>query len=117
MKNNSTNTLSRKKCIPCEGGTLPLTHNEAQVLLGKLDSEWMLIDDAHMLARTFKFKNFVQTMKFVNEVARIAEEEGHHPDIAIFYNVVELTLWTHAVGGLSVNDFILASKIDTLDSK
>lgn len=106
--------LSEKKCIPCEGGTLPLTHRESEILLTKLNSEWMLIDDAHMLARTFKFKNFIETMKFVNEVARIAEEEGHHPDMSVSYNTLGIELTTHAIGGLSENDFILAAKIDTI---
>lgn len=74
---------------------------------------WKIIDNKK-LSREFKFKDFKEAMAFVNHVADIAESEGHHPDIYIFYNLVRLELSTHAVGGLSENDFILAAKIDTL---
>jgi 4a-hydroxytetrahydrobiopterin dehydratase len=67
-----------------------------------------------MLQREFKFKNFIEAMKFINQVAVIAEEEGHHPDIYVFYNKVKLQLTTHAIGGLSLNDFIVAAKVDAL---
>ncbi|OGC80875.1 hypothetical protein A2943_01915 [Candidatus Adlerbacteria bacterium RIFCSPLOWO2_01_FULL_51_16] len=105
--------LSKKKCIPCEGGMPPLTRQDAEEMLKELD-QWMLVDEAKMLAKSFRFKNFVEAMKFVNEVARIAESEGHHPDITISYNVVGLELMTHAIDGLSENDFILASKVDQI---
>ena len=74
----------------------------------------MIVDDAHLLTRHFAFKNFVETMKFVNEVARLAEEEGHHPDLMVSYGGVTVELMTHAIGGLSENDFILAAKIDEI---
>lgn len=106
--------LAKKRCVPCEEGGEPLTQEEAQKLLKEVDTEWMLIDDAHILAKSFKFKDFVQTMKFVTEVARIAEEEGHHPDMTISYNHLGIELTTHAMDGLSENDFILASKIDQI---
>ena len=105
--------LAKKKCVPCEGGVPPLSRTEAEKLLKEV-SGWMLIDEAKMLAKSFRFKNFAEAMKFVNEVGRIAEEEGHHPDITISYNAVGLELTTHAVGGLSENDFILASKVDQI---
>lgn len=106
--------LAKKRCVPCEEGGEPLTPEEAQTLLKEVDKEWMLIDDAHILAKSFKFKDFLQTMKFVTEVARIAEEEGHHPDMTISYNHLGIELTTHAMDGLSENDFILAAKIDEI---
>ncbi len=105
--------LAKKKCIPCEGNVPPFTKEEAKKLLKELD-EWSIIDDAHLLAKSFRFKNFVETMKFVNDVARIAEEEGHHPDLTVSYGSVTVELMTHAIGGLSENDFILASKVDQI---
>jgi 4a-hydroxytetrahydrobiopterin dehydratase len=105
--------LTKKRCIPCEGNVPPLTHEQAEKLLTEV-KDWMLIDDAKMLAKSFRFKNFAETMNFVNEVARIAEEEGHHPDMSVSYNAVGIELTTHAIGGLSENDFILAAKIDEI---
>ena len=103
--------LSEKKCIPCEGGTPPLGEAEANVLLKEVPS-WSL-KEGH-LWRSLRFKNFIEAIEFVNSVAKIAEEEAHHPNITIRYNKVDLELWTHAIKGLSENDFILASKIDIL---
>lgn len=107
------NTLSSKKCVPCEGGTPPLSHDQIESLRREISSEWRVIDEKK-LAREFTFKNFVEAMAFVNRVASIAEEQKHHPDLHIFYNKVTVELWTHAVGGLSENDFIVASKINQL---
>ena len=106
-------TLAKKRCMPCEKGVPPLNPQEAEKFLKELD-QWMLIDDAKMLAKSFRFKNFVEAMQFVNKVAEIAEGEGHHPDITISYNAVGLELTTHAIDGLSENDFILAAKIDEI---
>jgi 4a-hydroxytetrahydrobiopterin dehydratase len=106
--------LSQKKCIPCEGGVAPLGEAEARGLLPELEADWMLIDGGRMLARTFNFKDFVATMAFVNKVAVVAEKEGHHPDLSISYNVLSIELTTHAIDGLSENDFILAAKIDEI---
>lgn len=80
----------------------------------ELDQGWMLIDGGRMLARTWNFKDFVKTMAFVNKVAAIAEEEQHHPDMTISYSTLSIELMTHAIDGLSENDFILAAKIDQL---
>lgn len=91
----------------------PLTQKEAQELMSQL-SEWMLIDEARLLAKSFRFANFKATMEFVNKVAAIAEEEGHHPDLTVSYSSVTVELMTHAIGGLSLNDFIVAAKIDEL---
>lgn len=106
--------LTKKHCIPCESGDPPLSSSKEDELKTQVP-EWSLLRDGeHKLRRQFKFKNFLTAIDFVNKVAKIAEEEGHHPDIYVFYNKVQLDLFTHAVGGLSENDFILASKVDLL---
>lgn len=105
--------LLNKKCVPCDGGTPPLSEEAAKNYL-KETPAWTLSPDANNISREFNFKDFLMAMDFVNKVATLAESEGHHPDIYIFYNKVKLELWTHAVGGLSENDFILAAKINTL---
>lgn len=106
--------LAKKKCIPCEGAVLPLTPAQAGELMKELDPEWALIDEAHLLARSLHFKDFKETIAFVNKVAAIAEEEQHHPDLTISYGDVGIELTTHAIHGLSENDFIVAAKIDML---
>jgi 4a-hydroxytetrahydrobiopterin dehydratase len=106
--------LIDKKCVPCEGGTPPLNDEQETELIKQIDN-WQLLDDGtHKLRRHFKFKNFKEAMEFVNKVANIAETQQHHPDIYVFYNKVQLDLFTHAVGGLSENDFIMAAKINSL---
>lgn len=114
--------LINKKCVPCEGGTPPLSADEVKNYLSQLKEEWKVLgvyqrDPASLgdrIHKQFKFGDFKQAVEFVNKVAGIAENEGHHPDIAIRYSKVEITLWTHAIGGLSENDFILAAKIDNI---
>jgi 4a-hydroxytetrahydrobiopterin dehydratase len=103
--------LSEEKCVPCHKGTPPLTQSEAQALLRNAPL-WRLLEK--QIEREFKFKDFQDAMAFVNRVAEAAEAEDHHPDIFISYSRVRLTLWTHKIGGLSRNDFILAAKIDAL---
>ena len=103
--------LTQKKCIPCETETSTLEESKVKELL-KETPTWVL-KGGH-LYKKFKFKNFVEAMKFVNSVADIAEQEGHHPDFYVHYNKVEIELWTHAINGLSENDFIIAAKIDKL---
>ncbi len=105
--------LSKRKCVPCEGDIPPLTQEEAEKLNTELN-EWTLVDGAALLAKSFRFADFKQTMAFVNKVADIAEEEGHHPDMSVTYGGVTVELMTHAIGGLSENDFILAAKIDEI---
>ncbi|HVV39259.1 MAG TPA: 4a-hydroxytetrahydrobiopterin dehydratase [Candidatus Paceibacterota bacterium] len=107
--------LAKKKCVPCEGNVKPLTKEQAEALMPELNPEWALIDEAHLLARSFHFKNFKKTVAFFNKVAAIAEEEQHHPDLTISYGDVGIELTTHAIEGLSENDFILAAKIDELE--
>ena len=104
--------LTQKRCIPCEAGTPPLDA-AAVAELAKNVPDWKVIS-AQKLSRELKFRNFQDAMAFVNRVADIAETEGHHPDIHISYSVVTIELWTHAVKGLSENDFILAAKIEHL---
>lgn len=106
--------LIDKHCVPCEGGTPPLPDEKENELLKQVQ-EWLLLRDGiHKIRKQFKFKNFKEAIGFVNKVAEIAESEGHHPDIYVFYNKVQLDLFTHAVSGLSENDFILAAKIDKI---
>ena len=102
-------SLADKKCEPCEGGTKPLSEGEAKNYFQELKG-WTL--NKLSLEKLFSFQNFRESMEFVNKVADIANEEDHHPDIYIFYNKVRLELTTHAIGGLSVNDFIVAAKVD-----
>ncbi|MBP9711381.1 MAG: 4a-hydroxytetrahydrobiopterin dehydratase [Candidatus Pacebacteria bacterium] len=106
--------LAKKRCIPCEGGIEAMTPTEAQQMLKELEPDWMLIDDAHLLVREFQFKNFVDAMAFANKVGEIAEQEAHHPDLNIGWGRVAIELTTHAIHGLSENDFILAAKIDMI---
>lgn len=105
--------LVKGHCKPCEGTEEPLKKEEVAKYLSALQSPWSVIEDSK-IERKFKFKNFVKAMKFVNEIADIAESEGHHPDIIINYNRVTIQLTTHAIKGLSENDFIMASKIESI---
>ncbi|MDO8648167.1 MAG: 4a-hydroxytetrahydrobiopterin dehydratase [Candidatus Peregrinibacteria bacterium] len=106
-------TLTSEKCLPCEGGVSPLTREDARPLMNDVLG-WDLRDDAKEISRTVKRKDFVDALAFVSAVGAIAEEEGHHPDIDIRYSRVTLRLSTHAIKGLSRNDFILAAKINAL---
>lgn len=105
--------LHKKHCVPCEGGVLPLTIPQAQNLLAELN-HWTLAPNSRSISKTLNFKDFESTMKVVNSIAALAEEEGHHPDLHISYAKLRIELTTHAIGGLSQNDFILAAKIDRL---
>jgi 4a-hydroxytetrahydrobiopterin dehydratase len=118
--------LTSKKCIPCEMGGSPLEPNKIQEYLAHLGGGWEVADNppatpehsdggrGKQIKKEWKFKDFTEAMAFVNKVAGVAEGDGHHPDIYIFYNRVRIELWTHAVGGLSENDFIVASKVDAI---
>lgn len=107
-----TSDLTTKHCVPCEGGTAPMSRSDAEALVAQVP-EWKLIDGEPLkLERKMKFKDFVESIAFVNKVADIAEAEGHHPDTCISWNRVTFELTTHSIGGLSTNDFILAAKIN-----
>ena len=106
--------FTKKHCIPCDGGMPPLTEKEEDDYNKELISWNLLREGIHKLRKEFSFKGFKEAMCFVNVVAEIAEQESHHPDIYIFYNKVNIELYTHAVSGLSESDFIMAAKIDVL---
>lgn len=106
--------LTQRNCVPCEGGTPPLPDEKEEELIKQVQ-DWILVhDETHKITRQFRFKNFKEALLFVNKVGELAEQEGHHPDIKIVYNKVQLDLFTHAVGGLSENDFIMAAKINQI---
>ncbi len=105
--------LTHKKCVACEGGIPPLGKEGAEMYLPQVP-EWKPNADFSAIVREFGFADFREAMVFIGSVADLAESEGHHPDIHIFYNRVKLELSTHAIGGLSENDFILAAKIDKI---
>jgi len=107
--------LAQKKCEPCEGGVAPLTPPQFENYLDQVP-DWNVVDNK-MIERLYKFKDFAQALEFINKVGAVAESEGHHPDIFLHgWNKVKITLWTHAIGGLSINDFIIAKKIDEINS-
>jgi 4a-hydroxytetrahydrobiopterin dehydratase len=106
--------LTARSCKPCEGGIAPLTIAKAQELMPELANEWQLAPDARSIRREFKFKDFYRTMSFVNALAHIANIEDHHPDLQVGYNYCRVLFTTHAIGGLSDNDFICAAKIDRI---
>lgn len=109
---NPTN-LTSHHCVPCEGGTLPLTREECSVYLDQV-KEWTVLNDL-VLEREFSLKNFKAALAFINKIGEVAESEGHHPDLLLHdYKKVTVTLTTHAIKGLSINDFVMASKIDQL---
>lgn len=109
--------LEDKKCIPCHAGAgiEPMKKAEAEQFLAQTPG-WNVCDDVSMISRRFTFPDFSHAMSFVNHVAELAETEGHHPDMHIFYQHVDLDIWTHAINGLSENDFILAAKINRIFS-
>jgi len=106
--------LDSKHCVPCEGGIPPFTEVQENELMPKVPGWTISRLGIHKIVRLFQFKNFRQSMEFVNKVADLAEQEGHHPNIKINYNRVELELFTHAIKGLFENDFILAAKINKI---
>ena len=106
--------LVERRCIPCEGGGSPLPKAKVEELLKQLDPRWKLRDGGKKIEAVFEFKNYFRTLAFVNAVAYVAIREDHHPDIAFGYKTATIGYATHAVGGLSENDFICAAKVDSL---
>jgi 4a-hydroxytetrahydrobiopterin dehydratase len=106
--------LTQKHCKPCEGGVDPLTLDAARDLMRQLHQDWQLDDDGKRIEREFSFKNYYETMAFVNAAAWVAHREDHHPDLEVGYNRCRVAYHTHAIGGLSENDFICAAKTDAL---
>jgi len=105
--------LSQKKCVACEGFETPFNPAEAGALLKQVDG-WKLSGDTTSIAKSFTFKDFKSAMAFADSIGAVAEEEGHHPDLSISWGKVGVSLTTHAIKGLSENDFILAAKIDRI---
>jgi len=115
-----TNDLARKKCLPCEGGIAPLAPAEIAPLLAGLQG-WDYFDKlsggyraAPIISKTFTFNNYYETLAFVNAVAWLSHREDHHPDMTVGYKTCRIEYTTHAIGGLSLNDFICAAKVDAL---
>lgn len=104
--------LNDKQCVPCQGGTKALDEEQIAILLTELGSGWLCGAGGH-LYKQYEFKNFINAMTFANKIADIAEREQHHPNLVIGWGVCGVEIWTHAVNGLTENDFILAAKIDT----
>jgi 4a-hydroxytetrahydrobiopterin dehydratase len=107
------NNLINKKCIPCQGGTLPLNHDEATKLLKEVSGTWRINELGH-LYNEYTFKDFMEPMNFANKIAELAEKEGHHPDLYISWGNCKMEIWTHKIHGLTESDFILAAKIDKI---
>ena len=110
--------LLDKKCVPCEGGVIPFDISEIHKYQKKVDG-WEITknkEEIFFLSKKFEFENFLKSQDFVNEVGKVSEEEGHHPDISFGWGYAEIKVTTHAIKGLSENDFILAAKIDKIIS-
>ena len=114
MTAQTAQELCSTKCAPCEGGVAPMSAEESAAQLKEVDG-WQIVNDGRRIRRNWTVKNFMAGIQFFNAVADLAEAEGHHPDLHIEgYRNVWIEIWTHAIGGLSINDFILAAKIDEL---
>ena len=110
--------LLKKKCAPCEGGVVPFDTSEIQKYQKKVDG-WDIVKNnknIFLLEKNFKFKNFKDSQEFINKVGEISEEEGHHPEIIFGWGYAKINITTHAIEGLSENDFILAAKIDQISN-
>jgi 4a-hydroxytetrahydrobiopterin dehydratase len=106
-------SLSQKTCTPCQGGIPPLTLREAQALLPQAPG-WRLLENGARLERRFHFTTFAAALAFVNRVGDLAEQEGHHPDITFGWGYASVLFYTHKIGGLHENDFIMAAKVNEL---
>jgi 4a-hydroxytetrahydrobiopterin dehydratase len=104
--------LADLQCVPCRGGVPPLAGQEIEKLLGQL-AGWQAVNEHH-LSKTYRFKDFRESLEFVNRVGALAEQQGHHPDICFGWGTAEITIWTHKINGLTESDFVLAAKIDKL---
>ena len=104
---------AEKRCMPCEGGVKPFTPGEAEKHLASFP-DWSLGEDGKAIRKEYRFKNFKEVIAFFNRIAAVAEQENHHPDLRIGYSRVQVELSTHAIKGLSENDFVLAAKFDAV---
>lgn len=112
----STTTLAKKECTPCKGGVPPLQGEKLYALYQELGADWELVEDHH-LEKTFKFDGYAPAVAFTNAVARIAEEQNHHPDILLAWGKVKVTVWTHKIDGLTESDFVFAAKVEEAAGK
>jgi 4a-hydroxytetrahydrobiopterin dehydratase len=114
MSTLTQDELASRKCVPCEGGAPPLSRDEAETMIQNVEG-WVLTHDGQRIRRSWTAKNFMAAIDFFNKVAALAEEEGHHPDLHLEgYRQTAVEIWTHAVGGLTENDFILAAKVNQI---
>ncbi len=104
--------LAERECVPCRGGVPPLKGDEIKQFSTQLQ-DWQVVNEHH-LQKTYEFKNFRETLDFVNRVGELAETQGHHPDICFGWGKADVTIWTHKIDGLTESDFVLAAKIDRL---
>lgn len=104
--------LAERQCVPCRGGVPPLAGEEIRRLAAQVEG-WRVVNDHH-LQKTYGFKDFRETLEFVNRIGQLAEEQGHHPDICFGWGKAEVSIWTHKIDGLTESDFVLAAKIDRL---
>ena len=104
--------LASRQCVPCRGGVLPMTADQISPFLTQL-KDWQVIDNHH-LKKSYRFKDFRETLDFVDRIGELAEEQGHHPDICFGWGKADVTIWTHKINGLTESDFVLAAKIDQL---
>lgn len=117
MQTQSAMDLQQKKCVPCEGGVEPCSLRSAEAMLAGLPG-WKLTHEGQRIRKNWTMKDFPAAIEFFGKVAEVAEAEDHHPDLHLeSYRQVWIEIWTHAIGGLSENDFILAAKIDALPVK
>lgn len=114
MSDPTTTDLLHAHCKPCSEGDAPLSKTDAEQRLEQLDTEWVISEDGKSISRSFKFKNYYETMAFVNAAALVSHQQDHHPDLRIGYNTCHIEYSTHSIGGLSDNDFICAAKTDGL---
>jgi len=105
--------LHNRKCVPCEGGTPPLTEAECNVLITNMNEDWRVVDNHH-LERIWNFEDFQSALGFVNSAGQICEQEFHHADFDFGWGKAKVTIWTHKIDGLTESDFILASKLDQI---
>lgn len=105
--------LTDRHCEPCEGGVAPMERKAAEEMLREVEG-WSLSEDGKMISRRFEFRGFYRTMAFINAMAWVVNNEGHHPDFSAGYNYCEVGFTTHAIDGLSENDFICAAKLNAL---
>ena len=104
--------LAERQCVPCRGGVPPQKGDEIETFLSQLTA-WQVVNEHH-LRKEYKFRDFRETLDFVNRIGELAEAQGHHPDVCFGWGKAEITIWTHKIDGLTESDFVLAAKIDRL---